>query len=138
MASLIEGIVAYLLTQEPVTSVIAGGNSILPVPAPTDPAEFPAIVYQQPSDVPDYVLSGPVGLSHARVLFSCLATYGPGSYGTAHNLGLAVKAALSGYQGTLPDGPQVWFAEVVNVTDVFQPDALLSSTNVSVMFHYAD
>jgi hypothetical protein len=135
---LIEGLVAYLLTQAPITSVIAGGNSIQPIPAPVDAASYPAIVYQMPSDIPDYTLTGPAGLSHSRIMFSCLVSYGPGSYLTAHNLGLAVKDALSGYIGTLPDGPRVFFAEVVNVTDVFQPDALLSATNVSVLFHYAD
>jgi hypothetical protein len=65
-----------------------------------------------------------------------LASFGPGSYLTAHSLGLAVKAAFSGYMGTLPGGPKVWFAEVVNVTDLFNPDALLSSTNVSVILTY--
>src|ERR1039458_6646357 len=112
---LIEGIVAYLLTQEPITAIIAGGDSIQPIPAPVDAASYPAIVYQMPSDIPDYTLTGPAGLSHARILFSCLASYGPGSYLTAHNLGLAVKEALSGYKGTLPGGPQVYFSEVANV-----------------------
>ncbi|MGA2650418.1 MAG: hypothetical protein ABSF28_07835 [Terracidiphilus sp.] len=132
--SLTNGIVAYLLTQPAVTDIV--GDSIQPIPAPVEATLFPCIAYQVVSDITDYDISEPIGMAHARVLFSCLASFGPGSYLTAHSLGLAVKAAFSGYMGTLPGGPKVWFAEVVNVTDLFNPDALLSSTNVSVILTY--
>jgi hypothetical protein len=136
MADLITGIVALLLTETAITSIIAGGNSIQPIPAPVEASLFPAIVYQVVSDQDDMTLTGSAGLAHARILFSCHASFGPGSYLIAHNLGVAVKAALNGYQGFLPSGPQVFFADVPNVTDLFQSDALLSTTNVSVIFDY--
>ena len=136
--SLISGIVAYLLSQSSVTAIIAGGNSIQPIPAPVQASLFPCIAYQVVSDVTDYDLAGPIGMAHARILFSCLASFGPGSYITAHNLALTIKEAFSGYMGTLPSGPQVWVAEVVNVTDGYQSDAVLSSTNGSVLLTYVE
>jgi hypothetical protein len=136
MADLITGIVALLLTETAITSSIAGGNSIQPIPAPVEASLFPAIVYQVVSDHDEMTLTGSSGVGHARVLFSCHASFGPGSYMTSHNLAVAIKAALNGYQGFLPSGPQVFFADVQNVTDVFQPNALLSTTNVSVLLDY--
>jgi len=136
MADLIEGIVALLLTETAITSVIAGGNSIQPIPAPVEASLFPAIVYQLVSDSDEMTLTGSSGVGHARVLFSCHASFGPGSYLVAHSLAVALKAALNGYQGFLPSGPQVFFAEVASVTDLFQSQALLSTSNVSVLFSY--
>lgn len=133
---LITGIVAYLLTQTSITTLLAGGNSIQPLPAPVEAALFPAVVYQVVSDHDEMTLTGSSGVGHARILFSCHATFGPGSYLIAHNIAVAIKAALNGYQGILPIGPQVFFADVQNVTDLFQSDALLSTTNVSVLFSY--
>jgi len=133
---LVSGVVAYLLTLPSITSTIAGGTSIQPIPTPVEASLLPAIVYQVVSDHDEMTLTGSSGVAHARILYSCHATYGPGSYGVAHSLGLAIKAALNGYQGFLPSGPQVFFADVVNVTDLYQPDALLSTTNVSVLIDY--
>jgi hypothetical protein len=136
MVTLIEGIVALLLTKTAITAVIAGGNSIGPIPTPVEASAFPAITYQMPSDHDEMTLSGSSGVGHCRILFSCQAAFGPGSYLTAHKLGVALKAALNGYMGFLPGGPQVFFADVVNVTDLYQSDAELSVTNVSVLFDY--
>ena len=136
MVTLIEGIVALLLAEAPITAIVAGGNSIQPIPAPVEISLFPAIVYQAVSDRDEMTLTGSSGVAHARILFSCHACFGPGSYLIAHKLGLAVKAALNGYQGFLPGGPQVFFADVVNLTDLYQSDALLSTTNVSVLVDY--
>lgn len=138
MANLVQGLVAYLLEQSAITSVIAGGNSIQPIPAPVDADLYPCITYQVVSDVPGYTLSGQDGVTHARILFSCLASYGSGSYTLAHNLALAIKAALSGYSGTLPDGTVVSFTRVTNLTDMYQSDALLSASNISVLITYRD
>lgn len=138
MANLVQGLVAYLLTQSAITAIIAGGDSIQPIPAPVDADLYPCIAYQVVSDVPGYTLSDQDGVTHARILFSCLASYGSGSYTLAHGLALAVKAALSGYSGTLPDGTVVSFIKVANLTDMYQSDALLSATNISVLVAYQD
>jgi hypothetical protein len=130
------GIVQYLLTQSSVTSSIAGGNAIQPLPSPTDPSQYPCIVYQQVSETPDYSLTGNIGLAHSRVVFDVLAPQAQGGYLTAKTIALAVKQTFDGYEGTLPDGTRVFISEVVSVQDGFQADALLSRTTVHVMFHY--
>jgi hypothetical protein len=136
MADLVSSVAAYLLTQASISAIV--GESIQPIPSPVDQALYPCIAYQVVSDTGGHTLTGPDGVAHARILFSCSAWNGPGSYGTAHTLGLAVKRALNGYEGTLPNGPQVFYADAVNVTDLYQADAMLSTTNVSVLFTYQD
>lgn len=136
--SLTRGIVQYLLQQPSITSIVASGNRVMPVPSPADLSNYPAVVYSMISDSPDYTLFGDSGLSHARILFDCLASTSNGGYITAHNLALAVKAALSGYSGVLPDGTSVYFAEVLSVDDGYQADAELSRTSVHIMFHYQE
>jgi hypothetical protein len=135
---LTNGIAAHLLTQSSITSLVSGGTAIQPAPAPVDLSGYPCITYKMVSDVPEYTLTGIAGLSASRIVFDCLAPYNPGGYLVARNIALAVKAALSGYQGTLPDGTKVYFAEVVNVTDNFDNETLLSRSSVHVMFTYSD
>jgi hypothetical protein len=141
---LITGLVAYLLTQTSITSLIAQGNALQPIPAPVEITDtsgnplYPCVTFQMVSDAPQYTLTGTAGISTARIVFDCLAPLDPGGYGVSRNIALAVKAALSGYQGTLPDGTKVWMAEVVNVLDIFSPDALLSTCSVHVLVTYSD
>jgi hypothetical protein len=132
------GVVSYLLSLSTITSQLAGGNAIQPAPAPVDDSDYPAIVYRVASDVPGYTLTGADGMSNSRIVFDCLAPYNSGGYLIASNLALAVKAALSGYRGTLPDGTRVLFAKVVNVTDNFDDAAYLSRSSVHVLFTYGD
>lgn len=129
------GVVQFLLEQSPITAIV--GNAIQPIPAPAN-MTGPVVTYQMVSDVPDYTLTGTAGLSHSRIVFDCLAPYNPGGYLVARNLALAVKSAISGYEGPLPDGTQVYIAEVVNVTDNFDNDSLLSRSSVHVLFTYSD
>jgi hypothetical protein len=130
------GLVAFLLEQTPITAIV--GNAIQPIPAPSDLSLFPCITYQMASDVPEYTLTGTAGLSRARIVLDCLAPFNPGGYLVSRNLALAVKSAISGYEGTFPDGTQVFIAEVVNVTDNFDNDAMLSRSSVHVLFVYSD
>jgi len=138
------GLVQYLLTQPAVSYQLAQGNAIQPIPAPaqmTDTAGnplYPCITVQMASDVPDYTLTGTAGLSTTRIVFDCLAQQIPGGYLVARNIALAVKAALSGFQGILPDGTEVFMAEVVNVVDLYSPDAMLSHCSVHVLVVYSD
>jgi len=127
------GLVQFLLAQAPITALV--GNAIQPIPA-TEP--YPCITYQMVSDVPQYTLTGTAGLSQARIVFDCFATNSKGGYLVARNIALAVKAALSGYSGTLSDGTRIFFCEVVNVTDNFDNDALLSRSSVHVLVTYSD
>lgn len=133
---LTNGLVAYLLEQSAITSIV--GTAIQPIPAPADMSGYPCITYQMASDVPEYTLTGTAGLSTTRIVFDCLAPFNPGGYLIARSMALAVKAALSGFEGNLPDGTKVFIAEVVNVTDNFDNDALLSRSTVHVSVVYSD
>jgi hypothetical protein len=133
---LTNGIVAYLLTQPSITTIV--GQSIQPIPAPVEMDEYPAIVYQVASDVPSDTGDQPDGVTRARIVFDCLAPYGSGGYLIARSLALAVKRALSGYSGVLPDGTNVSRTRIVNSTDNFDDNAKLSRSSVHVMFTYSD
>lgn len=136
--ALIQGLISLLLEQTSITSIVAGGNAIQTIPAPASLQDYPAVVIAQISEQNDYTLTGPAGLTHARINFDCLAPQNPGGYGIARNLALAVKGELDGLIGTLPDGTRVFFAEVVNVRDSFDADATLSCTSVQVMVNFQD
>jgi hypothetical protein len=129
---LTNGVVAYLLAQEPVTSIV--NQRIQPIPAPEDLSQYPLITYQSPSDVSDNANDGPVGVATSRIVFECKAL----RYLDARNLALAVKAALNGYSGTLPNGTRVFLAESVNLVDRWEDGSRISCTAVHVLFQYKD
>ncbi|MDR3746838.1 MAG: DUF3168 domain-containing protein [Acidobacteriota bacterium] len=129
---LTNGVVAYLLAQEPVTSIV--NQSIQPIPSPEDLSQYPLITYQSPSDVSDNANDGPVGVATSRIVFDCKAL----RYLDARNLALAVKAALNGYSGTLPNGTVVFLAQSVNLVDRWEDGSRISCTAVHVLFQYKD
>ena len=129
---LTNGVVAYLLAQEPVTSTV--NQRIQPIPAPEDLSQYPLITYQSPSDVSDNANDGPVGVATSRIVFECKAL----RYLDARNLALAVKAALNGYSGTLPNGTRVFLAQSVNLVDRWEDGSRISCTAVHVLFQYKD
>jgi hypothetical protein len=129
---LTNGVVAYLLAQGPVTSIV--NQRIQPIPAPEDLSQYPLITYQSPSDVSDNANDGPVGVATSRIVFECKAL----RYLDARNLALAVKAALNGYSGTLPNGTRVFLAQSVNLVDRWEDGSRISCTAVHVLFQYKD
>lgn len=129
---LTNGVVEYLIGQAPISSVV--GNRIQPIPAPEDLSQYPCIAYQSPSDVSESANDGPVGVATSRIIFDCKAA----RYLDARNLALAVKAALNGYSGILPDGTQVFLAESVNLVDRWEDGSRISCTAVHVLFQYGD
>ena len=129
---LTNGVVAYLLTQTAITAIVNQG--IQPIPAPEDLSQYPLITYQSPSDVSDNANDGPVGVATSRIVFDCKAL----RYLDARNLALAVKAALNGYSGTLPNGTRVFLAESVNLVDRWEDGSRISCTAVHVLFQYKD
>lgn len=129
---LTNGIVALLSAQGNVTAIC--GNSIQPIPAPDDLAMYPCLTYQVASDVSSYTLSGPEGVTQSRIVFNCIAE----RYLDARSLALAVKAALTDYNGTLPDGTIVFETEVVNMVDGFDDGSRLSTSAVHALFTYSD
>ena len=129
---LIEGLVSLLLANSAVSAIV--GSRIQPIPAPEDPAQYPCCTYQIASDVSGYTLTGTDGLSTTRIVFDSKAS----RYLDARNLALAIKAALSAYRGTLPDGTVVYETQIVNLVDGFDDGSRISSTKVHAVLQYAD
>lgn len=78
-------------------------------------APYPCIVLHGVSDVEEYNLQGPVGVSDARVQCDCLAH----SYGEAKRLSRAVRSVLGGYRGGTLQG-----VFLVNVRGGTRPDVV--------------
>lgn len=129
---LTNGLVALLLANSAVSAIV--GNRIQPIPAPEDLKQYPVITYQVASDLSGYTLTGTDGVTTTRVIFNCFAL----RFLDAHDLALAVKAALTAYRGTLPDGTIVYETHIVNVVDGFEDGSRVSKTSVHAVIQYAD
>jgi hypothetical protein len=127
-----EGLVAFLLNQSPVTTVV--GDRIQPVPAPEDLAQYPLITHQSPSDVPqDMNCDGPSGVTEMRIVLDCLAV----RYVDARSLARSVKSLLNAYAGTFPDGTRIYSTRV-NLVDRFNDGSRVYCTSVHVLAQYED
>ncbi len=124
-------LVAYLLTQSSITSIVS--TRIQPIPAPEDLSQYPVVTYQQASYVPEYTSDGSINVSKSRIVFECHAV----RYLDAHTLADALTQIFSGYAGTLPNGTVVYLAEIVNRQDQFNTDARIYSATVHVLVQYA-
>jgi hypothetical protein len=124
------GLTAYLLAQSSVTSLI--GEALQPLPAPDEVEQYPCVTYQVASYQADYTASGSTGWAQKRVVYNCWAT----TYLQAITIREAIRTALTGYQGTLPDGTEVFLAECVNGEDYFEPGSRLYRTSLHVMVQY--
>jgi len=79
-------------------------------------------------------MDGPAGVCTGRIIFDCLAL----RYIDARNLALALKAALNGYSGTLPDGTQVIRIKSANLVDRWNDGSRVSCTSLHALFQYGD
>lgn len=129
---LTSGLVSLLLANSTVSAIV--GTRIQPIPAPEDLKQYPCVTYQVASDVNGYTLTGTDGVTTTRVIFDCFAL----RFLDAHNLALAVKAALTAYRGTLSDGTVVYECQIVNVVDAFESGSRVSKTSVHAVIQYAD
>jgi hypothetical protein len=92
------------------------------------------VTYQVVSDVSGYTLTSTDGVTTTRIVFNCFGI----RYLDAHNLALAIKAVLTAYRGTLPDGTQVFETQIVNLMDGFDDGSRISRTSVHAVLQYAD
>lgn len=129
---LIEGLVSLLLANSAVSAIV--GTRIQPIPAPEDPTQYPCCTYQVASELGGYTLTGSDGVATTRIVFDCFAS----RYLDARNLALAIKAALSAYRGTLPDGTFVYETQIVNMVDAWDDGSRISRTSVHAVLQYAD
>jgi hypothetical protein len=121
-----------MLTNSGITALV--GARIQPLPAPEDLTQYPCITYQGVSEMNGYTLTGSDGVTDTRIIFNCYAL----RYLDARTLALAVKAALSAYSGTLPDGTVVYECQIANVVDGYDDGSRISKTSVHVLVTYAD
>ncbi len=129
---LTNGLRTYLLAIPAISNAV--GTRIQPIPAPEDLSEYPCITMQVVSDVSGYTLTRSDGVTDSRIVFDCFAQ----RYLDAHNLALTVKAALTAYRGTLPDGSIVYETQIVNLVDGFVDGSRISHTAVHAVITYAD
>ena len=129
---LIDGLVAYLLTQTSITSIV--GERIQPIPATEDITKLGGITLQSPSDISEDANDGPVGVAETRVIFDCLNP----RYLTARNLALTLKSLLNCYKGTLPDGTVVQHVKSANLVDRFDDGSRISCTSFHALITYSD
>jgi hypothetical protein len=129
---LTSGLVAYLLTQTSITDVV--GERIQPIPAPEDLSQYPCITYQGSSDVSEDANDGPVGVAEARIIFDCLAL----RYLDARGLAEALKTALNGYSGALPDGTRIFRVKSANLVDRWEDGSYISCTSFHALIQYGD
>lgn len=110
-----EALYAHLVGTAGVAALVS--TRIYPQTIPQDVA-LPAIAYQRISGVREYSQSGPSQLAHPRFQLTCQAA----TYAGAKALANAVRAALSGYKGTMGGvgGVVVGGCFVVNETDGFE------------------
>jgi len=96
-----------LLAVAGVSDLVGTGSAarVWPMKLPQHPPpKYPAITYQLVSGAPDYDLDSASGLAHVRIQIDCWgrdATAATGGYRKARALAEAVRAALSGYSGTV-------------------------------------
>lgn len=126
------GLVSYLLGQSSITSLV--GTSIQPLPAPESLTDYPCITYQVASYTAGYSAQGLTGWAQKRIVYNCWAT----TYLQAHTIFDAVRAALSGYQGTLSDGTDVFFTECANGEDYFESDSRLYRASLHTLVQYGE
>ena len=128
---LTNGLVASLLANSAVSAIV--GTRIQPIPAPEDLSQYPCVTYQVASDVSGYTLTGTDGVTTSRIIFDCFGL----RYLDARTLALAIKAALTAYRGTLPDGTEVFETQIVNMVDAWDDGSRISRTSVHAVLQYA-
>lgn len=123
------GLVSLLNGTSAITNLCAG--RIYPVVMP-ELGQPPCIVYQLVSSVSQYSNDGPSGFVTARMQLTAWAA----SYADAKALDAAVRAALDGYTGTLPDGTDVANVLIDNGLDYYEKDSRLFrvSTDYRVLY----
>lgn len=108
-----QGIITYLKAQN------VAGQRVYPLSLPQN-AVLPAVVVQRVSGLPDYTHDGDSGLEPGRFQFTSWAE----SYAAAKATALSVKAALSGYKGSMGT-VTVGASFIANELDLNDPDSNL-------------
>jgi hypothetical protein len=97
---MLDGIIALLTADSGVSAVVHGRiyKSVLP-----RGYKLPAIAVHRYGNTQDYNFAGPINTQEDQVQLDCYA----GDAATAQQVAAAVRALLTSYVGTLPDGTVV-------------------------------
>jgi hypothetical protein len=126
-----EALVAHLGSYGPLVALI--GDRLYPSTLPQEVA-WPAVTYQFISDLRGYThTSGDDHLPTERVQIDCWSP----DYLTTVQVSAAVKAALSGFTGTMGD-VSVPFAWLDNTTELYEPDTQLHHRAIDVMLQFRE
>ncbi len=134
---LVEGIVALLAADPGVRSALNlprsdGSNGIYPSVAP-DEALMPYVVYTQVHREVVLSYQGVNKLAELRFQFSC---YGP-TYKTAKlSLAAALKNALDGFTGVLPDADQSFVGQTIPNSEHDETESAFKATVYGIILDY--
>ena len=107
----------YLLADSAVQSLV--NSRMYPVILPQG-VNYPAISYNQVSNVRERDLCGPAGYAHPRITINAWAE----SYADVRSLATAVRQRLDGFRGqfSTPDGVRVGSVRLDNEIDDYEQD----------------
>jgi hypothetical protein len=124
-----------LISQSSITALIGTvATSIRPIPAPEDLISYPVITYQTVSYIADYTVQGHSGWAQKRIVYNCWAA----SYLLSKQIQEALRLILSGYEGILTDGTQVFLIQIADGEDFFESDSRLYRASLHAVIQYAE
>jgi len=131
-----QGFYARVAANSGVQAIIGNPARFYPVILPESPT-YPCASYQVISDVPEYTLDLTAGVSQKRIQVDTWSG-GPdaASYLDAKNAQAAIRAALEGFRGQLPDGTWVTGILVANAKDEYEQDARAYRTSTDFLVFY--
>lgn len=125
---------AQLKTISALTAIV--GSNIFPVALPkgVSATAQPWMTYQPVSRTQLYALSGDGYCVRKRVVINIWSA----TYADVINAQKAIWFALSGFQGTFPNGTQIHLVELVNASDSFEDTALMYRSSVQLLITYVE
>lgn len=125
---------AQLRTISALTAIV--GTNIYPVALPkgVSATAQPWMTYQSVSRTQLYALSGDSYCVRKRVAINVWSA----TYSDVVNAQKTIWSALSGFQGTFPNGTQIHLIELANATDSFEDSALMYRSSVQLLITYVE
>lgn len=125
-----DGIYSLLLDNSSIVSLVS--TRIYPVNLPEDVDLFPCITFQRITTTPEYTMDGPLGLEKVRVQIDAWSF----DYGEVKAVAEALRIALDGFSGSLPNGAVVLNTWRDNSTDYVEKESRLARVQTDFVFQY--
>lgn len=129
-----QDLLAQLRTITALTAIV--GTNIYPVVLPNsvDARAQPWMTYQMVSRTQLYSLACDSFCVRKRVALNVWSQ----SYSDVVTAQKAIWSALSGFQGTFPNGTQIHLVELANASDSFEDTALMYRSSVQLLITYVE